>query len=305
MTAAEPFVFDPPQPSVTIYAILSIVLHAGLLAGLGFLPRSTPTTEAVPVVQISLVPSQSEIPSVSPPQPPPSFRSASRSVKPALPSSPPSSRLMTSQLKSVTSTLKSPPTHETQDPLIDSPKKRVLKDQPAADALVARTLVKMIKPQSTQSETLTPPQPSEPKLSTKSNQAPQTTLVDPSAIERQTQTSSTLPTQRRVLMALPPGGQTVPRSKVGIVRFVKPLYPSVAKDAGWEGTVIVRVLVQTNGLPGEVTIKKSSGHSILDKAAKEAVHQWRFKPEKDGNIPIKKYVDIPLKFELHKNEKRG
>ncbi len=62
--------------------------------------------------------------------------------------------------------------------------------------------------------------------------------------------------------------------------------------------MILRVLVQTNGLPGEVKVRKSSGHSILDTAATEAVRKWRFKPEQDGNIPIEKYVDIPLKFDL-------
>lgn len=305
MTSAESILLHPPQPSVTFCAILSVVVHAGLLAGLGYMSRTTLTTETVPVIQISLIPGQSEIPSVPPAQPPPSLRSASRSIKPPLPSSPPSSRLMTSRLRSLTSTLEPPPTHESQEPLLGSPKKRVLRDQQAADALIARTLMKMFKPQSTQSPTVSPPQPSPPKLTTEHNQAAQAILVDPSAISQETQASSSLPAQRRVLRAPPPGGQTASVSKVGIVRFVKPLYPAVAKDAGWEGIVVVRVLVQTNGLPGEVIVQKSSGYSLLDKAATEAVQQWRFKPAKDGNILINKYVDIPLKFELHSKQGRG
>jgi protein TonB len=204
----------------------------------------------------------------------------------------------------MTSTLKPPTIDESQEPLLDSPKKRVLKDLQAADALVARTLMKMFKPPSTHSPTFSPPQPSPPKLTSENNQAAQSTLVDPSANSPETQASSARPAQRRVLMARPPGGLAVSGSKVGIVRFVKPVYPSVANDSGWEGTVVVRVLVQTNGLPGGVTVQKSSGYPILDKAATDAVRQWRFNPEKDGNIPINKYVDIPLKFELHSQQNR-
>jgi len=64
-------------------------------------------------------------------------------------------------------------------------------------------------------------------------------------------------------------------------------------------------LIHQLELPGKVTIQTSSGHAILDKAAMEAVQQWRFKPEKDGNIPINKYFDIPLKFVLHTTKSRG
>ncbi len=266
---------------------------------------STPTIESVPVVQISLVPGPSETPSVPPAQPPPSLRSVSRAIKPPLPNSPPPSRLKTSRLRSLTSTLKTPTAPEPQEPLPDKPKKKVLKDQPATNALVARSLMKMIKPQNTQTPTFSTAQPSPPKLASETNQAAESPLVDPSAPSQETQASSSLPTQRRVLKAPPPGGQTASVSKVGIVQFVKPIYPAVAKDAGWEGVVVVRVLVKTNGSPGEVTVQKSSGYSILDKAALEAVEQWRFKPAKDGNILINKFVDIPLKFELHSKHSRG
>jgi protein TonB len=205
----------------------------------------------------------------------------------------------------MTSTLKPTTTRESQEPLLDSPKKKVLKDLQATDALVARTLMKMFKPSSTSSPTFSPPQPSPPTLTGENNQAAQPTFVDPSATSQDTQASSSLPTQRRVLMARPPGSQAISGSEVGIIRIVKPVYPSVANDSGWEGIVVVRVLVQTNGLPGEVTVQKSSGYSILDKAATDAVRQWRFNPEKDGNIPINKYVDIPLKFELHSQQNPG
>jgi len=84
-----------------------------------------------------------------------------------------------------------------------------------------------------------------------------------------------------------------------IVSSSKPLYPRVARESGWEGTVIVRTLITTDGIPSQVEIRKSCGHEALDLAAQEAVKTWKFQPAKDGNFPIAKWVDIPIKFDLN------
>ena len=86
---------------------------------------------------------------------------------------------------------------------------------------------------------------------------------------------------------------------IGIISSSKPIYPRVARESGWEGTVIVRTFINTNGVPGQVKIRKTCGHPTLDQAAQEAVKNWKFQPAKDGNIPIAKWVDIPIKFNLH------
>jgi periplasmic protein TonB len=84
-----------------------------------------------------------------------------------------------------------------------------------------------------------------------------------------------------------------------IVSSSKPLYPRVARQSGWEGTVIVRTLITTDGIPSQVEIRKSCGHEALDLAAQEAIKTWKFQPAKDGNIPVAKWVDIPIKFDLN------
>ena len=371
MTSAETLLSDPQQPSVALCAILSVVVHFGLLAGLGFMPKPTPTIESVPVIQISLVPVQSKKPSVSAPQPPPSLRAVSRPVSAPVLSLPPPSQVMTSRLKSVDSTLKPPVTQPAQKPPPNSSNKKVVKDQQTADAIVGRTLTKLSTSRSTHTQghtlaqpsppasqlmtsplksvdsTLKPPvtqpaqeppsnssnkkvvkdqqaadaligrslmklstsrsshtqghtlvQPSSPVLSGANNAATPSSLVDPSASSKEVQAISSFSGQRRVLAAIPPSGQDISGSQVEIIHYVPPVHPRLAKELGWEGTVVVKFLVQTNGLPSKVTVKKSSGYPILDKAAKDAIQQWRFKPAKDGNISINKITFATLKFEL-------
>ena len=181
MTSAETLLSDPPQPSVALCAILSVVIHVGLLAVLGYMPDPTPTNESVPVIQISLVPVQSQKPSVSPPQSPPSLRAVSRPASPPLLSSPLPPQVMTSRMKSVDSTLEPPVTQPAQEPPPKSSNKKVVKDQQAADALVGRTLMKLSNSRSSPSQAHSSPQPSSPasQLMTSPLRSVESTLEPP------------------------------------------------------------------------------------------------------------------------------
>ncbi len=79
-----------------------------------------------------------------------------------------------------------------------------------------------------------------------------------------------------------------------------PVYPRIARESGWEGTVLIRVVVLADGNPGSISVHKSSGHAVLDEAAIEAVKKWKFTPAKDGNIPVRSVVEIPINFDLSK-----
>jgi TonB family protein len=78
----------------------------------------------------------------------------------------------------------------------------------------------------------------------------------------------------------------------------KPLYPREARKKGAQGEVVLKVEVLPNGLVGQVEVKKSSGHEILDRSALSAVKQWKFFPAKRGEIAIAYWVNIPVKFQL-------
>lgn len=78
----------------------------------------------------------------------------------------------------------------------------------------------------------------------------------------------------------------------------KPLYPREAKRKGYEGEVLLRVEVLSNGRVGEVEVKRSSGYELLDRSAMIAVKQWKFIPAKKGETPVPSWVNIPIVFQL-------
>jgi len=78
----------------------------------------------------------------------------------------------------------------------------------------------------------------------------------------------------------------------------KPLYPQEARKRGYEGEVLLRVEVLSNGWVGEIEVKRSSGHDILDRSAIQAVKQWKFVPAQKGETPVSVWVIIPVIFQL-------
>jgi len=78
-----------------------------------------------------------------------------------------------------------------------------------------------------------------------------------------------------------------------------PAYPLSARRRGVEGTVVIRAQIHNSGHCHHVTIKKSSGHPQLDKAALAAVRDWRFVPARRGKQLITAWVDVPITFRLN------
>lgn len=78
----------------------------------------------------------------------------------------------------------------------------------------------------------------------------------------------------------------------------RPIYPREARLKGYEGEVVLRVEVLSSGRVGEIEIRRSSGHHILDRSAITAVKQWTFIPAKKDESPIPVWVNIPVTFQL-------
>jgi protein TonB len=78
----------------------------------------------------------------------------------------------------------------------------------------------------------------------------------------------------------------------------KPPYPALARRRGWQGVVILVVMVSADGSPGQLTIHTSSGHELLDKTALQTVKNWHFLPGTKNNIAASMKVLVPVQFVL-------
>ncbi len=79
-----------------------------------------------------------------------------------------------------------------------------------------------------------------------------------------------------------------------------PVYPETAVSNGWQGHVLLDVLVKADGHVAAVEIEESSGYRSLDRAAQRAVKNWTFSPAKSFGRAIESRVIVPIKFSLLK-----
>jgi protein TonB len=84
-----------------------------------------------------------------------------------------------------------------------------------------------------------------------------------------------------------------------LIDFVPPRYPPLAREAGIEGTVAIRVLVSEEGKVIAADVLSSDVTPAMEKAALAAAKMCRFKPAKQRTVPVKAHVMIPFQFVLH------
>ena len=77
-----------------------------------------------------------------------------------------------------------------------------------------------------------------------------------------------------------------------------PVYPARAKRQGVQGTVLLRLLIGTDGLVQKVEVVSSSRDRGLDDAAMNAVGLWRFKPAVEFGVAIDQWIEVPIVFRL-------
>ena len=87
-------------------------------------------------------------------------------------------------------------------------------------------------------------------------------------------------------------------AKLDYLQVSPPAYPALARERGWEGTVIVKALVEKDGACSQVAVEKSSGHALLDNSAVKAIKEWEFSPARFGNSPYAALTRIPVRFAL-------
>lgn len=74
--------------------------------------------------------------------------------------------------------------------------------------------------------------------------------------------------------------------------------PMASRRLGESGTVLLRVWVDAQGLPRQVSLHRSSGFARLDEQALAAMRQARFEPLTDGGSAIEWVVIAPLQYQI-------
>lgn len=81
------------------------------------------------------------------------------------------------------------------------------------------------------------------------------------------------------------------------------VYPDLAVKAGIQGTVVVQVLIGTDGLAKKTRIL-SSDNKLLNESALKAVREFRgFKPAIQKQKPVATWMSIPIKYKLNSDDK--
>lgn len=123
-------------------------------------------------------------------------------------------------------------------------------------------------------------------------------------MEEAVETIATTEFQEDIIRTTPTGPEIeiVPYYKVEVkpqpVYNPVPEYPELARRAGIEGKVVVKMLVDVDGSIMEVQIVKSSGNPMLDQAAVAAARKSKFTPAKQRDKFVRVWVSRPIDFKL-------
>jgi len=94
-------------------------------------------------------------------------------------------------------------------------------------------------------------------------------------------------------------GVTTDRSAPGYDHAPPPRYPSIALRKGWQGTVLLSVLVGADGRVEQVRLQRGSGHRVLDQQALQQVREeWRFLPAWRDGRPVAAWASVPVEFRI-------
>lgn len=98
----------------------------------------------------------------------------------------------------------------------------------------------------------------------------------------------------------PPAPVVPPTHIGGHLGNPRPAYPPLSIELGEAGAVGLRVAVGADGRAQEVSVARSSGFPRLDRAALQAVRNWRFRPATRGGEAIPYTYVFNVDFDLTK-----
>lgn len=72
----------------------------------------------------------------------------------------------------------------------------------------------------------------------------------------------------------------------------------MSRRLGEQGTVVVKVMITTEGRAEKAEIRTSSGYRRLDETALETVLRWRYVPGTRNGVAEAMWFNVPIRFVL-------
>jgi protein TonB len=94
-------------------------------------------------------------------------------------------------------------------------------------------------------------------------------------------------------------GAGVDNGQLAYLHAPPPRFPTAALRRQQQGTVLLEVLVDEQGVPRVVTLVRSSGYPLLDgEARRHVLKRWRFRPALRDGVAIPARGLVPLRFAI-------
>ncbi|HET6898812.1 MAG TPA: TonB family protein [Vicinamibacteria bacterium] len=90
-----------------------------------------------------------------------------------------------------------------------------------------------------------------------------------------------------------PGGDIKPPVRTF---YVAPVYPTLAQVARAQGLVVVECTIDPSGRV--VDVRVITGHPLLQRAALDAIRQWRYTPTRLNGVPVAVLMTVTVNFTL-------
>lgn len=142
--------------------------------------------------------------------------------------------------------------------------------------------------------------PAQPKTVPHTQAVPQPQPVAPPVVNLTDQGTVAAPPAMPTLAPPQPTIGTAPIEATLAYRATPLKYPAQGLHSRMQGQVILKVLVDENGMPQDVVVEQSSGYTLLDRSAREQVLKgWRFEPAMVGGHAVRAWARVPVTFNLN------
>lgn len=106
------------------------------------------------------------------------------------------------------------------------------------------------------------------------------------------------PTQVAMISPRAPAADVIVPPSYDRSKVAQPKYPAQAYRNGDQGEVLLSVLVGADGKAKRVSVDRTSGSTLLDRAAMDTVRAWQFSPGMRNGVPQEAARQVAIGFKL-------